>query len=305
MPRSKPALLSSPTARETSAAELTRLQESLEQLTPQLLHSRRRVADLETLLQDARLAISTLETKLATERDVRSSLEQARAQEVAAWDSERSTLTMQLDSLNARHATTSRLLEQARTLGREKSEEALRADKSAKEALEAKSMTERRLALTQDELRQSKADFAAAEAKTRDLSARCDMLERAIVAKDAQAEQANSRSSALKEQIEAMTTRFEQDHAALEAANRKLIEQLQNEKAERALAQGALGIARSSREKLLNQLAALKRQRGALGGDPGRPLEDGDERGAMDPEAGEQCVRKQCTSFQEFRPLRP
>jgi hypothetical protein len=88
------------------------------------------------------------------------------------------------------------------------------------------------------------------------------MLERAMVAKDAQVEQANSRAAALSEQIATMTSRFEQEHATLEATNRKLIEPLQNEKAERALVQGALSIARSSREKLLDQISMLKKNRG-------------------------------------------
>ncbi|MEA2839921.1 MAG: hypothetical protein QOF41_1251 [Methylobacteriaceae bacterium] len=248
--------------KETMAAELARLQDAVEQLSPQVLSSRRRIADLEAQVNDASLVIGSLESRLSNERDLRSALEQTRAQEVAAWDNERGTLARQLESLNTRHATTLKLLEQARQFGREKSEEMLRADKAAKEALDAKVAAERRLALAQGEARQSKAEFTTAEGKLRDVAARCDMLERAMVAKDAQIEQANSRAAALSEQIAAITARSEQEHAALENANRKLIEQLQNEKAERALVQGALSIARSSREKLLDQISALKKNRG-------------------------------------------
>jgi crescentin len=249
-------------AKETIAVELARLQDAVEQLSPQVLSSRRRIADLEAQINDASLVIGSLESRLATERDLRSSIEQTRAQETAAWDNERGTLSRQLESLGTRHNTTIKLLEQARQFGREKSEELLRADKLAKEALDAKSAAERRLALAQDEGRQSKADFTTAEGKLRDAAARCEMLERAMVAKDAQVEQANSRAAALSEQIATITSRFEQEHATLENANRKLIEQLQNEKAERALVQGALSIARSSREKLLDQISLLKKNRG-------------------------------------------
>jgi crescentin len=244
------------------AAELARLQDAVEQLSPQVLSSRRRIADLEAQVNDASLVIGSLETRLSNERDLRAALEQTRAQEVAAWDNERGTLARQLESLNTRHATTLKLLEQARQFGREKSEEMLRADKAAKEALDAKVAAERRLALAQDEARHSKAEYTTAEGKLRDAAGRCDMLERAMVAKDAQIEQANSRAAALSEQIAAITARSEQEHATLENANRKLIEQLQNEKAERALVQGALSIARSSREKLLDQISALKKNRG-------------------------------------------
>jgi crescentin len=249
-------------SKETITAELARLQDAVEQLSPQVQSARRRIAELEAQVSDASLVIGSLESKLATERDLRSSLEQTRAQETAAWDTEHGTLTRQLESLGTRHTTTTRLLEQARQFGREKSEELLRAEKLAKDALEAKAAAERRLALMQDEARQSKAEFTTAEGKLRDVGARCDMLERAMVAKDAQIEQANSRAAALSEQIAAITSRFEQEHATLENANRKLIEQWQNEKAERALVQGALSIARSSREKLLDQISTLKKNRG-------------------------------------------
>jgi crescentin len=115
------------------------------------------------------------------------------------------------------------------------------------------------------------------------------MLERAMVAKDAQIEQANSRAAALSEQIAAITARSEQEHATLENANRKLIEQLQNEKAERALVQGALSIARSSREKLLDQISALKKNRGNF--NPELPTNSAamDERNLSDaaPEGGD------------------
>jgi crescentin len=277
-------------SKETIAVELARLQETVEQLSPELLAARRRIAELQAQVNDASMVIGSLESKLATERDLRSSLEQTRAQESAAWDNERGTLTRQLESIGTRHTTTTRLLEQARQFGRDKSEEVLRAEKLAKEAQEAKAAAERRLTLLQDEARHSKAEFTAAEGKLREVAQRCDMLERAMTAKDAQVEQANSRAAALSEQIASTTARFEQEHATLEAANRKLIEQLQNEKAERALVQGALSIARSSREKLLDQISALKKNRGNF--NPSLPASAGmpDERNAAEsaPQGGEE-----------------
>ena len=53
--------------------------------------------------------------------------------------------------------------------------------------------------------------------------------------------------------------------------HRRMIEELQNERAERSLAHGALDIARKSRASLLAQYTALKRR---AGGVDGRPLDD-------------------------------
>ena len=67
----------------------------------------------------------------------------------------------------------------------------------------------------------------------------------------------------------ALTQRFEQDRLALEAVNRRLIEELQNEKAERTLAQGALDIARESRAALQRQNESLKRASRSWQGEAG------------------------------------
>jgi crescentin len=92
-----------------------------------------------------------------------------------------------------------------------------------------------------------------------EMEARCDMLVKALAAKDASLESVNSRAANLTDRVEALTLRFEQERMALEVANRRLIEELQNERAERTLAQGALDIARESRSALQRQNESLKR----------------------------------------------
>ena len=95
------------------------------------------------------------------------------------------------------------------------------------------------------------------------------MLSKALSAKEALLESANRKIANLSGRIEQINTRFEQERASLEVANRRLIEELQSEKAERSLAQGALDIARNSRSKLLTQYTALKRQQTLSGrGEP-------------------------------------
>jgi crescentin len=66
--------------------------------------------------------------------------------------------------------------------------------------------------------------------------------------------------ASLSERIDQLTKRFEQDRNALEAANRRLTEELQNEKSERSLLQGALEIARESRVKIQNKYVALRKR---------------------------------------------
>ena len=66
--------------------------------------------------------------------------------------------------------------------------------------------------------------------------------------------------ASLSERIDQLTKRFEQERSTLEAANRRLTEELQNEKAERSLIQGALEIARESRVKIQKKYIALRKK---------------------------------------------
>lgn len=106
------------------------------------------------------------------------------------------------------------------------------------------------------------------------------MLTNALAAKDAQIEQLQSRAEAMKMQLDDAVMRYEQERATVEATNRKLIEEVQSERAERALAQGALSIARGSREKLLAQIEDLKKGRAARMADAGEafPADEASDR---------------------------
>ena len=67
------------------------------------------------------------------------------------------------------------------------------------------------------------------------------MLNKAFAAKDFQVEGAENKVAALSERIDQMTKRFEQERNTLEALNRRLTEELQNEKAERSMLPGRVG----------------------------------------------------------------
>ena len=85
------------------------------------------------------------------------------------------------------------------------------------------------------------------------------MLSKALAAKEAAMEQSQTRVNALADRMEHLGRRHEGEKAELQAANRRLVEELQNERSERALAQGALDIARETRASLQKQHEALKR----------------------------------------------
>ncbi|MET0532500.1 MAG: chromosome partitioning protein ParA, partial [Microvirga sp.] len=87
-----------------------------------------------------------------------------------------------------------------------------------------------------------------------------------LAAKDVAVEQATSRATTLSDRIDQLSHRHAAELHELEVANRRLVEDLQSERSERALMQGALDIARESRVTLQKQHEALKRDARKLRG---------------------------------------
>lgn len=241
--------------------EIAQLRESLERVQPLYATAKRRVIEVEAELNTARQAAASLETKLEGERDARKTAEELREQDRVAAESELAFAMTQFESLNSRHETTVKLLDQARATLAEKSEETRMADRALKEAVSERAAVERRLTTVQEEARRLAQQLANADEMLQDTKGRCAMLTKALAAKDALIAQQTAKNDTLAQQAEAAALRYEQDRAEREAIHRKLIEELERERAERALAQGALSIARASREKLIDQLEAIKRKR--------------------------------------------
>ena len=76
------------------------------------------------------------------------------------------------------------------------------------------------------------------------------MLTKALSAKDSTIEKSEHRIQMLLDRIDQLSVRFEEERTALEAVNAKLVEDLNSERSERALAQGALETARKTRVEI-------------------------------------------------------
>lgn len=248
-------------ATSLAEAEALRLRESLDRLQPLYNTSKRRLLELETELQIARQAMAAVELKFASEREGRQIAEELREQDRLASENEIAFLVMQNEALGSKHATTVKLLEQARSVVSDKTDEARANERAAKEAAQEKFAAERRVIAAQDEVRRLSGQLEASAQSLQETGDRCAMLTKALAAKDVQIAQLTAKTDTLSKQGETAAQRHEVERGEQESAYRKLIEDLEREKAERALAQGALTIARASRERLIDQLEALKRRR--------------------------------------------
>lgn len=237
-----------------------RLQKALEDQSDRVANLNVYYSDLEQKVEAGRQTIAGLEARLLAEQAARQKIEGQREAEQAAHRTEMSNLEVRVEGLAARVSATDRVLSHARVQLLEKDEALKAAERALKEAAIERSKFERRFAAAQDEVGRLSMQIEDLQKSRAELADRSEMLVKALAAKEAAVDSANSKAASLADRIDQLTKRFEQERTSLETANRRLIEELQGEKAERSLAQGALEIARESRFKLQKQYAALKQK---------------------------------------------
>jgi crescentin len=240
--------------------EVKRLQKVAEEQNYRLSSVSNRYNELETQFEAARQRASELETKLMAEQVTRQRLETQIESERSAHQTDISALDMKIEGLNSRLTATDKILAHTRDQLRDKNEALRGVERSLKETSIEKNTLERRLEASQQEVERQVALVNELQRSRIELQERTEMLNKAIAAKDFQIESADNKVASLSERIDQLTKRFEQERNALEAANRRLTEELQNEKAERSLIQGALEIARESRIKIQKKYISLRKK---------------------------------------------
>jgi crescentin len=194
------------------------------------------------------------------EQVLRQRLETQIDSERSSHQTDLSSLDMKIEGLNSRLAATDKILAHTRDQLREKNEALRGVERNLKETTIEKNTLDRRLEATQQEVERQVAMVNELQRSRIELQERVEMLGKAIAAKDFQIESSDNKVASLSERIDQLTKRFEQERSTLEAANRRLTEELQNEKAERSLVQGALEIARESRIKIQKKYIALRKR---------------------------------------------
>ena len=240
--------------------EVKRLQKVAEEQNYRLSSLTNRYGEVETQLEATRQRASELETKLMAEQVLRQRLETQIDSERSAHQTDLSSLDMKIEGLSSRLSATDKILAHTRDQLRDKNEALRGVERNLKETTIEKNTLDRRLEATQQEVERQVAMVNELQRSRIELQERVEMLNKAIAAKDFQIESSDNKVASLSERIDQLTKRFEQDRSTLEAANRRLTEELQNEKAERSLIQGALEIARESRTKIQKKYVALRKR---------------------------------------------
>ena len=240
--------------------EVKRLQKVAEEQNYRLSSLTNRYGEVETQLEATRQRASELETKLMAEQVLRQRLETQIDSERSAHQTDLSSLDMKIEGLGSRLSATDKILAHTRDQLRDKNEALRGVERNLKETTIEKNTLDRRLEATQQEVERQVAMVNELQRSRIELQERVEMLNKAIAAKDFQIESSDNKVASLSERIDQFTKRFDQERNTLESANRRLTEELQNEKAERSLVQGALEIARESRTKIQKKYVALRKK---------------------------------------------
>ncbi|MCI9879656.1 MULTISPECIES: chromosome partitioning protein ParA [Methylobacterium] len=236
-----------------------RLQNLSEAQAAQLAELIARAQEFEGQAEAGRVALHTIEQQLAAEVAAARKAEAQSEAEIANHRTERASLAMRVEAATSRLAATEQMLAQLRTQLRERDEAGRSAERGLKEASIERVTLERRLESAQADLARQNERFLEMQRTRSEFEHRCEMLTKAMAAKDAALEQALGRASSLSDRIDHLVHRQEVERADFETVNHRLIEELQHERSERKLAQGALDIARESRVALQKQHEALRR----------------------------------------------
>ncbi|MCJ2015473.1 chromosome partitioning protein ParA [Methylobacterium sp. J-076] len=242
-----------------SEQDARRLQSLAGEQAVRLSEAEARVVELTQQIEVLRQRNRDLEAQLAAETAARERGESQFETEMASIRADRANLAMKLDASLGRAGTLEQLLAQVRSQLREREEMARTADRTLKELQIERTTIDRRLEGLQGELQRQTERVSEIQRLRSESDNRSEMLTKALAAKEAAMEQSQTRVTALADRMEQLGRRHEAEKAELQAANRRLVEELQNERSERALAQGALDIARETRASLQKQHEALKR----------------------------------------------
>jgi crescentin len=237
-----------------------RLQSLCEEQEARLADTAARYDALREEAEAERQRLLALEADLAAEAAARQKADNQHETEIGGLRTERASLTMKLEAATNRGAATEQLLVQLRAQLRENDEALRTAERTVKEAVIERATADRRVEAMQADLARQTERLLDAQRLRSELDGRCDMLTKALAAKDVAVEQATSRAALLSERIDQLSRRHDSEIQELEVANRRLVEDLQSERSERAMTQGALDIARESRIALQKQYEMLKRE---------------------------------------------
>lgn len=236
----------------------------LEDQSARLAALNRSYTEQEHQLEAARHWGADLEAKLEAEQATSKRLESERDTDRAQLRTTLASEEVKLEGLRSRVRVTENILEQAREQLRARGEQIKTSERALRDATLERQAAERKLQAVQQDLAREALLASDAEKARLLLSDRCDMLTKALAAKDNALVNADEKIDSLSRKIEQLTADSDGLRESLEHRIRKLSDELNSERSERALAQGALESARRTRADVERELFQMRKGLGEV-----------------------------------------
>jgi len=237
------------------------LQSALDQTLAQSSRTSRRLGEVENALADARARLQQLEGNLAAAEDERKKLVAACDEANERRQSEVYALTLKLDAMRSRSSAAEKLLAEMRQSLVARTEEIRVAEAKLVDAIVGRSAAEKKVEQLSAAVETHGLQNKKLEQTRLSLTDRSKVLAETVKARD-------SALSLAQDKIKSLTDRVEQlkaEAAANQAKAEKRIEQLnaaiERERAERAVAEGALEATRGDYTRLQREIATERAMR--------------------------------------------
>jgi chromosome segregation ATPase len=230
------------------------LQTSLDQIVGENSRLARRLTESEASLDKARLQLEQIKTALTAVEAERNKLTAAVDEANEKRHTETNTLSTRLEAMSSRATAAEKLLAELRQSLLARTEESSAAERKVADATVARNATDKKLELVQNSLQLKERQVQDVEQSRSKLVERTNTLVKTVKTLDSALARAEDRIKLLGERVAQLEAEAEANLAKSQESVDDLNSQLQCERMERTVAEGALKKARTSCAELQREL---------------------------------------------------
>lgn len=226
----------------------------------------RRLAELENALAASQSRLRQLEGRLSESETERTKLAQTLDESREKHQNESSTARARLESVQARAAATEKLLDEARQELAVRAEELRTYERRMAEATMVRNVIEGKLGQIESGVAGRDSQIRELEQARGNLMERNDVLSKAVATRETAYNRAQERIGSLEERIELLESELRSVRESSDLQIEELSSQLQRERSERSIAEGALDAARKDVARLMREIATLQQRPASASG---------------------------------------
>ncbi len=238
--------------------ETRSLKTALEDSQGSVLRLGRRITELEPIIQRLREQNAQLETTLHAERETNDRTRAQSSEEIERLRADMNTMQVKLEAVSSRADANERFLGEARRQLRDKLEELRVSERKTIDGSLQVNTLQKRLEAAEREILQATLKAEEVEKSRKLILERSEALAKSARGKDIALQKTEQKIQFLTERLEDWANRARKEREQYEFRLGELTEQLEKEKTERAIAEGALQSARRERLNLQRELLNVK-----------------------------------------------